>query len=400
MSFFSHIEAVSPDLIFGLQAAFNADPRPFKVNLSVGVYKDEHLKTPILDCVKKAELELFELEKTKAYLPIDGDSVFIDHAALLVLGEHLFKSLEDVICGAQVAGGTAALRIGAEFLKEEAYSPIFIPRPTWPNHEAVFKRAGMKVEHYPYYDEELHKVNFASLYAFLEKIPAKSVVLLHASCHNPTGSDLTLEEWDKLSDLFLEKSLLPFFDNAYQGFGKGLEEDAKPMRLFAAKGHEMLIASSFSKNFSLYAERIAALFILTKSPTAKHAVATKVKRVIRTLYSNPPLHGAHIISHILGSKELKMLWENELGMMRSRVNSMRREFGESLNAKSKKTDFGFLLDKVGLFSFLGITSSQVKRLTSEYGIYMTADARISVAGLNTFNLNYVVDAIISVTEKP
>lgn len=389
MVFFNQVELAEPDKIFGIQAAFDADLRANKVNLSVGVFRDEEIATPILTCVKKAETELLNIETTKEYLPIDGDGLFLDRAAELVFGGPLWKDLEKVIYSAQGVGGTGALRIGGEFLKQEVGSDLFVSRPTWANHIGVFSRCGMRVGKYPYYNEEKKEVDFESLYKFLEKAPKKSIILLHASCHNPTGADLTLEQWDLLSNLFFEKELFPFFDNAYQGFGQGLELDAQAIRLFAAKGHEMLIATSFSKNFSLYAERIAALFIVAKSTLAKKHIQSKVKPIIRTLYSNPPMHGAHIISYILTSKHLRLEWEEELELMRKRINEMRQAFAKALALP-------FLLDRNGLFCYSGLSGKQVDRLVTEYGIYMTHDGRINVAGLNKNNIDYVVNAIASI----
>ncbi len=389
MGFFNQIEQALPDPIFGLQAAFNADPRAHKVNLSVGVYKNEELKTPILESVKIAEQEILAWEMTKEYLPIDGDSMFIDRAALFVFGEQLWKDLENTIYAAQTIGGTGGLRITGEFLKQEIAPQIYLSQPTWPNHIGVFTKCGMRVEVYPYYDVENRCVDFDRFYAYLEKLPPKSVVLLHACCHNPTGADLVLEQWDKISDLFLEKELLPFFDSAYQGFGKGLEKDAEAIRLFAAKGHEMIVAASFSKNFALYSERVGALFIVAKSRAQKEHIASKIKPIIRTLYSNPPAHGARTIAYILGSPSLKAQWEKELDAMRHRIDAMRIQF-------AKKLGFSFLLDKVGLFSFSGLSKEQVEKLILDYAIYMTKDGRINVAGLNAKNIDYVVNAILKV----
>ncbi len=388
MGFFNQIEQAPPDPIFGLQAAFNADPRPHKVNLSVGVYKDEELKTPILESVKIAQQEILAWENSKEYLPIDGDPLFIDRAALFVFGEQLWKDLENTIYAAQTIGGTGGLRITGEFLKQEIGPQLYLSQPTWPNHTGVFTKCGMRIEVYPYYDAENKCVDFDRLYAYLEQVPPKSVILLHACCHNPTGADLALEEWDKISDLFLERELLPVFDSAYQGFGKGLEKDAEAVRLFAAKGHEMIVAVSFSKNFALYSERIGALFVVAKSRAQKEHIASKIKPIIRTLYSNPPAHGARTVALILGSPELKAQWEKEVDGMRQRIDTIRTEFAEKL-------DFQFLLDKVGLFSFSGLSKQQVEKMIADYAIYMTKDGRINVAGLNAKNIDYVVNAILN-----
>jgi aspartate aminotransferase len=399
MGFFGHVPLASPDPILGLTAAFNADKRTMKVNLSVGLYRTADLKTPIMGCVKKAEAELLELEKSKEYLPIDGEKNYLELVGKLVFGDFFWSQSSKRICAVQTVGGTSALRIGGEFLKQEGIAQaIYLSSPTWPNHRGVFLKCGMQVENYPYYNLKKHELDFDELYAFLSKLSQHSIIMMHASCHNPTGADLTLDQWKKLSALFLSKKLIPFFDLAYQGIDQGLEEDAKAIRLFGQEGHEMLIACSFSKNFSLYSERVGALLVVGESHKVAEHVLSKIKTIVRTNYSNPPKHGAYVVAHILGSQKLKAEWEVELTVMRERIIEMRKAFVDALVAKSRDVDFSFLKNRSGMFSFCGLSEQQVKHLIEEYGIYMTSDGRINIAGLNWDNLDYVVSSLISVAK--
>jgi aspartate/tyrosine/aromatic aminotransferase len=284
--------------------------------------------------------------------------------------------------------------VGKEFLKREGVGEaIYLPDPTWANHKNIFGHRGLQVEYYPYYCAKEHGVNFEKTHAFLSKLKPHSIVLLHACCHNPTGADFSLEEWKRLSELFLQKKLFPFFDCAYQGFGKGIEEDAAAVRLFAKEGHEMIVAVSLSKNFSLYSERVGALFIIGETHKIQERIQSSVHQIIRAIYSNPPFHGAQLVSHILGTHALKKEWESELTAMRERIGEMRNALTKALVAKSKKRDFSYLNNGSGFFCYSGLTLSQVERLTKEYGIYMTSDGRINLAGLNWDNVDYVANAI-------
>jgi aspartate/tyrosine/aromatic aminotransferase len=396
MAFFDSVTPVPPDPIFGIQIAFDADPRPSKVNLSVGVFKNEDLQTPILESVKKAELELLESEKSKTYLPIEGSRFYLDRVGSLVFGEPFWSQSSSRIVKAESVGGTGALRMGADFLKQEVSDEAYLSQPTWPNHNAVMARCGMKGGSYPYYDRNRQQLEFDRMLSFLDGLSPGNIILLHACCHNPTGADLSLAQWRQVSDLMLAKKLVPFFDFAYQGFAAGLEEDAKAIRLFAEEGHEMVVANSFSKNFGLYAERVGALFIATHSEVVAQRLLSKIKVIIRTNYSNPPMHGASIVSHILGSRTLRKEWEHEVAQMRERIHTMRHGLVDALAIKCKNHDFSFLKQRNGLFCFSGLEKNQVDRLIAEYGIYMTADGRMNVVGLNFKNLDYVTDAIASV----
>ncbi len=387
--FFNQLQAAPPDPILGLTLAFIAEKDPRKVNLGVGLYRDVHLQTPILKAVKAAEGELFQEERSKEYLPIDGDQGFLAHMAELIFGE----DCEQGVWGIQTAGGTGALRIGGEFLRQEVGNKIAISDPTWPNHGGVFTRCGMEVLRYPYYDFNAHRLDFERYLEALKKLESGTVVLFHACCHNPTGADLSLEQWKLVSKVCHERELLPFFDFAYQGFGASLEEDAAAIRLFAEEGHEMVVASSQSKNFGLYAERVGALFVVTESDK----VLSKLKTFTRTNISTPPLHGAKIVAKILASKMLRKVWEQEVVEMRQRIASLRTEFAAKLIAASKKRNFNFLKTGMGMFCYLGLTPEEAAHLTMDYKIYLPQDGRINLTGLNEGNMSYVVDSIIQVT---
>lgn len=396
MSFFQQVPLAPADPILGLTAAFAKDPRPNKVNLGVGLYKGEDLMSPILSCVKSAEKDLMLLEKSKEYAPIEGDYQFIGKIGELVFGSPYWDREYPRIAGFQTVGGTGALRIGASFLRQEIDPPVFISHPTWPNHRGVFQAAGLKVENYPYYDVGRHALRFDLMKEFLLSLPTGSLILLHASCHNPTGCDLNREQWLELAELCQKKGFFPFFDCAYQGFGKGLIEDVQSIRLFAEKGIEMAVAFSLSKNFSLYGERVGALFILTDSSETAQKVTSRVKQVIRTLYSNPPIHGARIAAHVLSTPELRALWERQLREMCERIRSMRHQLVVRLKEKSHSNEFNHLEDCNGMFCYSGLTPDQVVRIIADYGVYMTNDGRINVCGLNRENLDYVAESIIKV----
>jgi aspartate/tyrosine/aromatic aminotransferase len=394
MSFFDEVPLAPPDSILGLTATFLKDPRKNKVNLGVGLYKTEDLKTPVLESVKAAEAALIDTENTKEYLPIDGDPLFLDKMGGLVFGKEKWQKEKERIASAQTVGGTCALKIGGAFLKEEAEGPIWISSPTWPNHRSIFLSCGLPVENYNYYDAKSHQVDFARMVACFEKLPENTIVLLHASCHNPTGCDLSFEEWKTLCALFKAKKLIPFFDFAYQGFGRSLEEDAEAVRYFLKNDVEMLVAVSSAKNFSLYGERAGCLFIVSESAKIAEHILSRVKQIIRTIYSNPPMHGAKIIAHILNTPSLYQIWEAELKHMRERINRMRMSLYERLKAEGKAEMFSQISRGRGMFGFTGLSKAQVEKLIAEYGIYMTGDGRINVCGLNMSNVDYVVQAII------
>lgn len=383
--FFDHISQAPADPVFGLLGVFAADPRPQKVDLMVGIYKDNDLRSEMIPSVKKAKEQIHDT--TADYLPIDGLKEMTQLLGPLVFGQLYDQSL---IYAAHTAGGTAALRVGADFIAQEVTQLVAIPQETWPNHQAIFERARMKIEHYPYYNQSKKGFNLDAMVHFLEKLPEKSAVILHACCHNPTGCDPTLDEWKEISRVMKRKRLLPFFDFAYQGFGMGIEKDAEAVRLFMQDGHEMLVAYSCSKNFSMYCQRVGALFVVSR---AKNQIASQVKRIIRALYSNPPAHGARIVAEILNKESLRRVWQKDLSEMRERLHTMRQTFVDRLNQFG---DYDYLRSHKGMFSFIDLSKAQVQRLIDEFGVYLLANGRISVAGLTTENIDYVVESVTKV----
>lgn len=399
MVFFDKVALAPPDPILGLSSAFLADPRTVKVNLGAGIYKDEALKTPIMRAVKQAEAQLLQGEKNKEYLPIEGDRLYIEQMGQMVFGADFWSQESSRICGFQTPGGTGALRVGAAFLKKELNSPVFIPSPTWPNHRGVFLASGFSVDHYPYYDFKNHTLEFEKVLSFLKTLAPKSVLILHASCHNPTGVDFTAEQWKLIADVCVLRQLLPFFDCAYQGFGKGIDEDVQAVRMFAAQGIEMMVAVSQSKNFSLYGERVGALYVLSSSAQINENVRSGVKIVIRTLYSNPPMHGAKVVGTILQDLVLKASWLEELEEMRNRIDSMRKEFVQALLPNVLERDLSYMEKGHGMFCFTGLNKHQVEKITKDFGIYMTMDGRINICGLTVKNIPYVVEALTAVIHE-
>lgn len=376
--FFQHTTPDPVDPIFGLQAEFNRDLRPHKINLTMGVYQNEKLETPVLESVKAAEEFLIKEEKTKTYLPIAGDKSYVEQVGRLVFGDFFWLHESKRICGVQAVGGTGALRVGGELICQEVGNKIVFSDPTWPNHRGVFTRCQMQMRPYPYFDKK--GLCFDRTMERLKMLVPGTAVVLHACCHNPTGFDFSMEQWKELLELFQKNGILPFFDFAYQGWGKGLEEDAAAVRLFANSGIEMLVAASQSKNFGLYSERIGALFVVTKSEERAGVVLSKLKTIIRGNYSNPPRHGAAIVSHILSTPKLKSLWEKELEAMRNRINTLRQNLCE------KVVDSSLIAKGQGMFCLSGLSSEDVERIKKESAIYMTSYGRMNLAGLNEANL--------------
>lgn len=394
---FESVELAPRDPILGLNEQYNADTRSSKVNLGVGVYYDDEGRIPLLKAVHKAEVARIEAAAARGYLPIEGLKNYNKGAQELLLGNESLLAKEGRTLTFQALGGTGALKIGADFLKQiTPDSKVFISNPSWENHRALFERAGFTVENYAYYDAASHGLDFEGMLASFKNMPAKSIVVLHACCHNPTGVDPTLDQWKQIVQLVQEKDLIPFLDIAYQGFGDGLEEDAKVVRLFADEGISMFISSSFSKSFSLYGERVGALTLITSSADESTRVLSQVKRVIRTNYSNPPTHGGTIVSSVLNSPELFSLWEEELSGMRNRIRNMRQQLVAKLKEHGVTQNFDFVLSQRGMFSYSGLTSDQVDRLRNEHGVYAVSSGRICVAALNSGNIDYVAKAIAQV----
>jgi aromatic-amino-acid transaminase len=394
---FAAIEMAPRDPILGITEAFNADKTPNKVNLGVGVYYDDNGKVPLLECVQKAEAELMAKATPRTYLPIDGLAAYDKAVQDLVFGADSAVVREKRALTAQAIGGTGALKLGADFLKRFApEAQVWISDPSWENHRALFESAGFVVNNYPYYDSATRGVNFAGMLDTLKAMPAGSIVVLHACCHNPTGADLTEAQWTDVIQVVAERGLVPFLDMAYQGFGDGIEEDGKVVRRFAETGGPLFVSNSFSKSFSLYGERVGALSIVAASTEEAARVLSQLKRVIRTNYSNPPTHGGQVVATALSNPELRQLWEDELAGMRVRIREMRQAFVEKLKAKAPDHNFDFVIKQRGMFSYSGLTKAQVERLRNEYSIYAVDTGRICVAALNSRNIDAVVDAIAAV----
>jgi aspartate/tyrosine/aromatic aminotransferase len=395
---FESLEMAPPDAILGLTEAFKKDPNPDKINLSVGVYKDADGKTPVLDCVKEAERRLFESESAKSYLPIDGIPEYGQHVRELVFGpDHEVVTSARAVT-VQAPGGTGALRVAADFLKRKLPQVrIWQSQPTWVNHPKIFEAADRMIETYPYIDQAGTGLDFDAMLAGLQQIPAGEVVLLHACCHNPTGIDPSPDQWKQIADVVQQRKLLPLVDFAYQGFAAGLEEDAVGVRELCRPGSELLICSSFSKNFGLYSERVGALTIVAGTREAAQAALSHAKICVRVNYSNPPQHGGAVVATVLGDERLRSQWLQELAVMRDRINNMRGLFVEKMKVKAPQHDFSFIAKQRGMFSFSGLKPIQVDELRNKHSIYIvTAGGRINVAGMTESNIDRLCDAVATV----
>jgi aromatic-amino-acid transaminase len=385
------------DPILGITEMFNADTRATKVNLGVGVYFDDNGKIPLLDAVKTVERARLESMPSHGYQPIDGLAAYNKAVQAMLFGKDSPLLAEGKVATVQALGGTGALKVGGDYLKRLLpNAAVYISNPSWENHRAVFENAGFKVDTYPYYDAATHGVDFAAMKSALAALPAGSIVVLHACCHNPTGADLTEAEWRETVEVFKARGLVPFIDMAYQGFADGIGEDAAALNLFAASGLQFLVSTSYSKSFSLYGERVGALSIVTASKDESARVLSQVKRVIRFNYSNPPTHGGAIVAAVLASAELRQMWETELAAMRGRIKEMRGGLVERLKGRGTARDFSFVNKQRGMFSYTGLSPEQVARLQSEFGIYAVSTGRICVAALNSRNIDYVAEAIAAV----
>ncbi|MGK7245419.1 amino acid aminotransferase [Buttiauxella agrestis] len=394
---FENITAAPANPILGLANLFRADDRPTKINLGIGVYKDETGKTPVLTSVKKAELYLLENENTKNYLGIDGIPEFGHCTQELLFGKGNALSAAKRARTAQTPGGTGALRVAADFLaKNTTAKRVWVSNPSWPNHKSVFNSAGLEVCEYDYYDAQNHSLNFDGLVSSLQAAQAGDVVLFHGCCHNPTGIDPTAEQWKVLAEMSQAKGWLPLFDFAYQGFARGLEEDAEGLRIFAASHQELIVASSYSKNFGLYNERVGACTLVAANADTVDRAFSQMKSVIRANYSNPPAHGASVVATILSNEALRTIWEQELSDMRQRIHRMRQLFVNTLQEKGADRDFSFIINQNGMFSFSGLTKEQVLRLREEFGVYAVASGRVNVAGMTPDNMAPLCEAIVAV----
>ena len=386
---FAEVPLAPRDPILGLTEAFQADTRPTKVNLGVGVYTDESGKLPLLGAVREAERLRVEQMPARGYLPIDGLATYDRAVQSLLFGADSDLISQGRVCTAQAIGGTGALRIGADLLKRFVPdADVWISDPSWENHRALFEAAGFKVNTYPYHDEQTDGVAFDAMKACLSALPARSIIVLHACCHNPTGADLSPAQWREVVALCKDADLVPFLDMAYQGFADGIAEDGLAVRLFAESGLDFLVSSSFSKSFSLYGERVGALSVVCADKDESTRLVSQLKRVIRTNYSSPPTHGSAIVAAILTTPELRQQWEEELGHMRDRIRTMRQHFVAKLAEHAPDHDFSFIAAQRGMFSYSGLSSTQVDRLREEFGIYALSTGRICVAALNDRNIDF------------
>jgi aromatic-amino-acid transaminase len=394
---FSAVEMAPKDPILGQTEIFLADTRADKINLGVGVYNDDNGKLPVLRAVKKAEETRVAKGLPKGYLPIDGPAAYNKAVQSLLFGADSEPVKSARVVTVEALGGTGGLKVGADFLKRLLpASRVAISDPTWENHRGVFENAGFEVVNYDYYDPASHGLNFTKMVQSLSGMAPGSIVILHACCHNPTGVDPTPAQWAEIVELCKSKHLVPFLDLAYQGFGDGIDADAHAVRLFAQSGLPFLAASSFSKSFSIYGERVGALSIVTRSSEEAVRVLSQVKRIIRTNYSNPPTHGGGIVTDVLTNPELRQMWEDELAEMRNRIRSMRLEFVKRLKALAVAEDFSFVSEQRGMFSYSGLNPKQVDRLREEFGVYAIQSGRICVAALNSGNIDRVVKAVAAV----
>ena len=397
---FAQLQPVATDPILGLMAAYKEDPNPNKVDLGVGVYKDEQGHTAVLKCVKEAEALRLKNEDSKTYIGMAGDLGFNAHIEKLAFGQGHKVLLANRVTTAHTPGGTGALRVAAEFIKKaNPNATIWVTSPTWANHISMFKAAGLNVKEYTYYDYTTKGLNEEAMFAELATVPAGDVVLVHACCHNPSGMDLSFEQWQRFTDIAKERGFTPLVDMAYQGFGAGLEEDAKGLRYLADNVEEMILCSSCSKNFGLYRERIGAVSLVSADSKISDVARVNLLSVVRSIYSMPPAHGAIVVANILDSAELTSLWHEELAEMRNRINSYRQLIIDKLTAQGVTQDFSFITRQHGMFSFLGINKEQIARLRNDYSIYMVDSSRVSIAGLNHSNIDYFAKSVATVLKS-
>ncbi|ROR24996.1 aromatic-amino-acid transaminase [Comamonas sp. BIGb0124] len=396
-SLFSAVELAPRDPILGLNEQFAADTHPAKVNLGVGVYYDDNGKLPLLKCVQAAEKQLAEAPKARGYLPIDGIAAYDNAVKTLVFGADSEPVQSGRVATVQALGGTGGLKVGADFLKRlNPSAKVLISDPSWENHRALFINAGFTVETYPYYDAAKRGINFEGFIAALQAAEAGTVVVLHACCHNPTGYDITPEQWDLVVAAVKERQLVAFLDMAYQGFGYGIAEDGAVIDKFVQAGLTFLVSTSFSKSFSLYGERVGALSVLAKDKEEAGRVLSQLKIVIRTNYSNPPTHGGTVVATVLNTPELRAQWEQELTEMRERIKAMRQKLVDGLKAAGVSQDVSFITTQIGMFSYSGLSKDQMVRLRNEFGVYGTDTGRMCVAALNSKNIDHVCASIAKV----
>ncbi|MAY69728.1 MAG: aspartate/tyrosine/aromatic aminotransferase [Porticoccaceae bacterium] len=396
---FENLKPVAIDPILGLMVAFKADNRAEKIDLGVGVYQDDRGRTPVMASVKEAESRLMELETTKSYQGMAGDPDYNQRMMELLLGKDHSILSTGRVKSIQAPGGSGALRVGAEVIRRaRPESKLWVGIPTWPNHIPLLGSAGFDIKQYPYYDMDARQVDTEKMMETLRQVPVGDLVLLHGCCHNPTGADLTNEQWDSIADLALERGFIPFIDTAYQGLGNGLDQDAYGMRMMAERLPEVIIASSCSKNFGLYRERTGSITFIAETSEQADIVVSQAMSTARSIYSMPPAHGALLVSMVLGDPQLRSQWEAELEEVRLRIKSMRNLLCDSLENNAAGMDFSHIKRQNGMFSFLGITTPQLERLRTEFGIYIVSSTRINLAGVNSNNIKHLTQSLLTVLE--
>ena len=400
---FEHLTPYAGDPIFAVVAAFQADPRPEKVNLSIGIYFDEDGRLPVLPSVQEAERRILAAGGPKPYLPMEGDAACRTQVARLLFGPDHPALREGRVATLQTVGSSGGLKVGADFLKawlpnETGRHTVWVSDPTWDNHRSMFEGCGFEVQAYPYYDAATGGLRFEAMLECLRAAPRRSTVLLHAGCHNPTGVDLSREQWLALIPVLRERELLAYLDLAYQGFGEGLEEDAWAVRALADAGLTFFVANSFSKSLSVYGERCGALSVVCGSAAEAELVMGQLRYTVRRIYSSPAIHAAQIVARVLGEPDLRAMWEGELAQMRERIAAMRRALHASLSAKLPGRDLGWLLSQRGMFSYTGLSPEQVQRLRDEHAVYLIRSGRMCVAGLSTANVERVAAGMAAVMQ--
>jgi aspartate aminotransferase len=394
---FQSLQALPPDPILGLTATFKTDANPNKIDLGMGVYKDGVGNTPIMKAVKQAEKIILQSQDSKTYVGPNGAADYNETIAKLILGQDLFQSLGKRRVTVQTPGGCGGLRLAAEFIgKANAEATVWVSDPTWANHKPLIGSAGLKFKSYPYYDHESHSVKFIDMLKILQQVPQGDLVLLHGCCHNPSGADLSPEQWEAVRDVALQQGFNVFIDLAYQGMGTGLEEDVHGVRLLAESLPELIIVSSCSKNFGLYRERTGAVTLVCDSDESCATASTVLTAAARANYSMPPDHGAAIVQLIMNTPELRSSWEEELKEIRDRINRLRSQFVQKLKDAEIARDFGFIENEKGMFSFLGVDTGQIKTLIENYSIYLVNSSRINVASINDNNIDYLVNSLAEV----
>ncbi|HSD44165.1 MAG TPA: amino acid aminotransferase [Burkholderiales bacterium] len=399
-SLLARVEMAPADPILGVTEAYNAEQNPKKVNLGVGVYYDDQGKVPVLECVRRVERDMLETVTPKGYLPIDGIPAYDRAVQHLAFGADSAVVREGRAITVQALGGTGALKVAADFLRRvNPGAQVWISDPSWENHRALFEGAGFTVNAYPYYQAATHGLDFGGMTGALEKLTRGTIVVLHACCHNPTGVDLTRDEWTRVLEIVKSRELVPILDIAYQGFADGVDADGEIVRQFAAAMNPVFVANSFSKSFSLYGERVGALSVAASSVDEAKRALSQLKRVVRMNYSNPPTFGAKVVAAVLTTAELRELWDRELGQMRHRIKTMRKSLVDGIHARVPGADFSFVLRQRGMFSYSGLTKAQVLRLREEFGVYVIETGRICVAALNSRNVDYAAEAIARVLKS-